>query len=178
MERQGITNQEVLMSEHGIGRRQLVRSAAGVAAGGALAVGTGVGAASASGDGHDMHGLHGLLGAWVVEHTNDQPADPDPGVTVVGFAAGGVIVATDVQPAGTTSTGAWSMDGNRFRATFWGAAPGGAEGDPGISIRIRARGRLRDGRLSGTFAITGYVGDLTTVAFSATGTFTGTRLAA
>jgi hypothetical protein len=172
---QGITNQEVLMSEHGIGRRQLVRSAAGVAAGGALAVGTGVGAASASGHGDHTHGLHG---AWVVEHTNDPPAEPDPGVTVVGFAAGGVVVVTDVQPAGTTSTGAWSMDGNRFRATFWGAAPAGAEGEPDISIRIRARGRLRDGMLSGTFTVTGYAGDLTTVAFSATGTFTGTRLAA
>src|SRR5687767_11070485 len=165
---QGITNQEVLMSEHGIGRRQLVRSAAGVAAGGALAVGTGVGAASASGHGDDRHGL---LGAWWIEHTNDPPADPDPGVTVVGFAAGGVVVATDIQPAGATSTGAWSMDGNRFRATFWGAAPGEVEGDPGISIRIRARGRLREGRLSGTFTVTGYAGDGTTVVFSATGTF-------
>lgn len=162
------------MSEHGIGRRQLVRSAAGVAAGGALVVGAGTGAASASGNGDG----HGLLGAWWVEHTNDPPADPDPGVTVVGFAAGGVLVATDIQPAGGTSTGAWSMDGNRFRATFWGAAPGEAEGDPGISIQIRARGRLREGRLSGTFTVTGYAGDGTTVIFSATGTFTGTRLAA
>jgi hypothetical protein len=173
MSGQGITNKEVLMSEHGMARRQLVRTAAGVAAGGALAVGTGVASASAS----DDDGGHGLVGAWWVEHTNDPPAEPDPGVTVVGFAAGGVVVTTDIRPAGSTSTGAWTMDGNRFRATFWGAAPGAAEGDPGISIEIRVRGRLRDGMISGTFSVTGYAGDGTSV-FSATGTFTGTRLKA
>jgi hypothetical protein len=163
------------MSEHGIARRQLVRTAAGVAAGGALVVGSGAATASAAGD--DAM-AQGLLGAWWVEHTNDPPADPEPGVTVVGFAAGGVIVGTDVQPAGTTSTGAWSADGDRFRATFWGSAPGETATDPGIGIRIRVRGRLHDGMISGTFTVTGFAPDTTTEVFSATGTFTGHRLRA
>jgi hypothetical protein len=156
------------MSDSRIGRRQLVRTAAAVTAGGALAVGAGAGPASA----HDG----GFQGAWRVTHTDDPPGSPEPGVTVVGLAAGGVVAATDIMPAGPTGTGAWSSEGKRLRLTYWAPLP--AEGDePGGSIRIRAKGRLQHGMLSGTFAVTGFAPDGTEV-FAGTGTFTGTRISA
>ncbi len=164
------------MSEGRIGRRQLVRGAAGVAAGGALAVGTGVGMASASTNDHDTD--HGLLGSWWVTHTNDPPSTPDLGISVVSIAAGGVIISNDIQPAGPLSNGAWAMDGDRFRATFWGSVPGMAPGDPGGTVRIKVRGRLRHDKIMGTFMVTGYGPDGTTVLFTQPGTFTGTRMRA
>jgi len=164
------------MSETGIGRRQLVRTAAVVTAGSALAVGTGVGSASAHEDEHD-HSGRGLLGAWRVEHTNDPPADPEPGVTVVAFAAGGAFMATDIMPAGVSGTGAWSADGNRFRVTYWAPLALGPD-QPGGSVKLLVRGSLRHGMVSGTFSVTGYGPDGTTVLFTATGTFTGKRIRA
>lgn len=160
------------MSEARIGRRQLVRTAAAVTAGGALAVGTGVGSASA----HDNHGGGALQGAWRITHTDDPPGSSEPGVTIVGLAAGGVVTATDIMPAGPTGTGAWSANGKRLRVTYWAALPGEGE-EPGGSIRIQARGRLQGGMLSGTFTVTGFAPDGTEV-FTGTGTFTGTRISA
>jgi hypothetical protein len=151
-----------------IDRRQLVRTAAGVAAGGVLVAGTGVASASAS----DANS--GVLGAWWVEHKNDPPADPEPGVTVVSIGAGGIIVTNDIRPAGAVSNGVWAMDGDRFMATFWGTAEMGPGMDAG-SAKVRVRGRLRSGKLVGTFTVTGYDAS-GAEAFSATGTFTGTRL--
>jgi hypothetical protein len=165
------------MSEHGIGRRQLVRGAAGVAAGGALAVGTGVGVASAGTNDQDMG--RGLLGSWWVTHTNDPPAAPDTGISVVGIAAGGVIISNDIRPAGAVSNGAWMMSGDRFRATFWGSEPGAAAGDPSLSIRIKVKGQLHDGKIMGTFMVTGYANSQPPMeVFTQPGTFTGTRMSA
>ena len=46
-------------------------------------------------------------------------------------------------------------------------------------IRIKVRGRLRgDDTVSGTFTVTGFAPDGTTEVFSATGTFTRTRMSA
>ena len=151
-----------------IDRRQLVRTAAGVAAGGVLVAGTGVASASAT------DASSGVLGAWWIEHTNDPPADPEPGITVVSIGAGGIIVSNDIRPAGSVSNGVWSMDGDRFKATFWGSTDVGPNMDTG-SARIRVRGRLRSGKLVGTFAVTGYSATGAQL-FSATGTFTGTRI--
>jgi hypothetical protein len=161
---------EVLMGKTKIDRRQLVRTAAGVAAGGVLVGGTSATAASAS----DSSSGGDVLGAWWVEHTNDPPADPEFGISVVSIGAGGIIVSNDIRPAGPVSNGAWAMHDDRFRATFWGSAPLGPDVEPG-SVRIVVRGRLRNGKLVGTFAVTGYDADGEEL-FSGTGTFSGTRI--
>jgi hypothetical protein len=161
------------MSESRIGRRQLVRTAAAGAAGGALVGATGVAAASASDDGNG----HRILGAWWVTHTDDPPGDPTPGITVVAFAAGGVLNATDIRPAGSTGTGTWSASGSHFRASYWASVPLGPPDTPGGSINIRVRGRLHGDLVSGTYALTVY--DPAGAELQAgTGTFTGTRLTA
>ena len=142
--------QEVLMSKARIDRRQLVRTAAGVAAGGVLVAGTGATSAAASESGSGG----GVLGAWWVEHTTDPPADPETGITVVSVGAGGIIVTNDIRPAGSSSNGVWAMDDDRFKATFWGSTPLGARRRAGkrprhgarTSSARQARGRLhRDG---------------------------------
>ena len=152
-----------------IDRRQLVRTAAGVAAGGVLVAGTGVASASAS------DSSSGVLGGWWIEHTNDPPADPEPGTTVVSIGAGGIIVSNDIRPAGSVSNGVWAMDGDRFKATFWGTTALGPDMPPG-SVRVRVRGHLSGGKLVGTFTVTGYDATGAQI-FTATGTFTGTRMA-
>ena len=162
------------MSNTTIGRRQLVRTAAGVAAGGVLVAGAGAASASASTSAHESDSHHSVLGGWWIEHTNDPPATPDPGTTVVSIGAGGIIVSNDIRPAGSVSNGAWAMEEDRFKATFWGTADLGPGMPPG-SVRIRVRGHLHHDKLVGTFTATGY--DATGAQlFNTTGKFTGTRL--
>jgi hypothetical protein len=67
------------------------------------------------------------------------------------------------------------MDGDRFKATFWGTVPLGPGMDEG-SVKIRVRGHLSGGKLVGTFTVTGYDASGKQM-FTATGTFTGTRIA-
>ncbi len=158
------------MSKARIDRRQLVRTAAGVAAGGVLVAGTGATSAAASESGSGG----GVLGAWWVEHTTDPPADPETGITVVSVGAGGIIVTNDIRPAGSSSNGVWAMDGDRFKATFWGSTPLGPDVEPG-SVRVMVRGHLRRAKLVGVFTVTVYDATGAQV-FSSTGTFTGTRI--
>ena len=159
------------MSQHTIGRRQVVRTAAAVAAGGALVGGTGIAAASASG----TSGASGVLGAWWVTHTDNPPGDPTPGISVVSFAEGGAFAATDIRPAGVTGVGAWTAtSSNRFRVSYWAAVPL-EPGAPGGSINIRVRGHVNGDSVGGTYAVTIY--DPTGAQLqTGTGTFTGSRL--
>jgi len=158
------------MTASSIDRRHLVRTAAGVAVGGVLVAGSGVAAASA-----DEHA--GLIGSWWLEHSDDPPAPPSPGIAIVSMAPGGVIVANDIRPAGVVRNGSWSGDADHFRATLWAPlAPPTGGADPG-STRVQIQGRLSGGVMVGTAAITGYSPDGTQI-FSGTGTFRGTRLRA
>ena len=163
------------MSDARIGRRQLVRTAAVVTAGGALAVGTGVGSASAH-ENDDDH-RHGLLGSWVLEHRNDPPAPPAPGTSIVSFAQGGVIIDNDITPDPLVRSGSWSMTGrSTFKATLWSAAPADV-GVAGATMRVQVVGRLHRDTFEGTAVITAFApggGQL----FAGTGIFTGTRLRA
>ena len=156
------------MSEVTINRRQAVRTAAGVAAGSVLVAGAGVGAASA----HDK----GLVGSWLVTHRTTKPSPPETGKTVVSIIAGGVIIANDIDPWGPVGSGSWeSRSGNRFVATFWSGFP--AEGkDPAGTVRIQVSGKLANDKVSGTFKVTVY--PKKGKQLTASGTFTGTRLAA
>jgi hypothetical protein len=161
------------MGTREINRRQVVRAAAGVAAGGVLLGGTGVASASAT----ERHTAHGLLGSWVLEHRDDPPAPPSPGTGVVSFAPGGAIIENDISPEAGVRSGSWAMTGrSTFKATLWSAAPPEV-GVSGATVRVRVAGTLRDDTLSGTAAITGFAPDGSEM-FSGTGTFTATRLSA
>ena len=110
------------MSEVTINRRQAVRAAAGVAAGGLLVAGAGVGSASAASS--------DLLGTWLITHEDD---DGESGLSLASFIADGVIVVNDIRPAGSVGTGSWEDKGDdKFKATAWYGFPG--------------RGHLREGR--------------------------------
>jgi hypothetical protein len=164
---------EVLMGSREINRRQVVRAAAGVAAGGALLGGAGVAPALAS----ERHTDRGLLGSWLLEHRDDPPAPPSPGMGVVSFAPGGAIIENDISPEAGLRSGSWAMTGrSTFKATLWSAAPTEVAVS-GATVRVRVEGRLRDDSLAGTAAITGFAPDGSEM-FSGTGTFTATRLRA
>lgn len=111
------------MGEQSLGRRQVLRGAGVVAAGGAAVTAvTGLGLASpamASDDG----GSGGLAGSWMVIRQDD--GDPTEVQAVFSFAGGGVFVEHDILPAGPPFTGTWARgSGGRFRATIWSGFPG------------------------------------------------------
>lgn len=159
------------MSELRMDRRQAVRTAAGVAAGGVLVAGAGVGSAAA----HDSS--NALLGSWLVTHRDNPPGPPNVGRTVVSVIAGGVIIGNDIDPPGPVSSGSWSYRGNgRFVATLWAGFP--AEGtNPAGTYRLQVSGRLRDRKVSGTFTVTVFPKGGKPFR-AATGTFEGRKIPA
>jgi hypothetical protein len=151
------------MSEVTINRRQAVRAAAGVAAGGLLVAGAGVGSASANSS-------DGLLGTWLVTHEDD---DGESGLSLASFIADGVVVVNDIRPAGSVGTGSWEDKGDdKFKATFWYGFP--AEDS---SAKVEVWGKLKDDKVSGTFTLTVYDSDGEEV-HSVDGTFEGEPLEA
>ncbi len=162
------------MTEPRLNRRQMVRAAAGAAAGGVLIAGTGVGAASAD----SSSGVASrLMGSWWVTHRNNG-SDPQPGTTVVTFLPAGVILSSDISPDVALNSGSWTSWSNRFKATMWGGSAGPTPDQPGVVIRLQVWGMLHDGMLSGTFTVTVYASDLMTVLDTQDGTFKGKRLMA
>jgi hypothetical protein len=157
------------MTELTLNRRQAVRTAAGVAAGSVLVAGAGVGTAGA-------HDSKGPIGSWLVTHRTTKPSPPETGKTVVSIIAGGVIISNDIDPWGPVGSGSWaSRSGGRFVATFWSGFP--AEGkNPAGTVRVQVSGKVSGDKVSGTFKVTVYPkkGKQQT----ASGTFTGSRLAA
>jgi len=135
------------MSEVTINRRQAVRAAAGVAAGGLLVTGLGVSSAAAS-DSSD------LLGSWLVKHQATDPASDEVGTGIASFIADGVLVTNDIKPAGPISTGSWEWtSSDKFQATVWsGVHESGSEG----TARIKVTGKLSDGKVKGTYTFTLY----------------------
>ena len=111
------------MGEQSLGRRQVLRGAGVVAAGGAAVTAvTGLGLASPAMASDDDGG--GLTGSWMVTRQDD--GDPTQVQAVFSFAGGGVFVEHDILPAGPPFTGTWARrDGGRFRATFLVRLPGG-----------------------------------------------------
>jgi hypothetical protein len=134
------------MSEITINRRQAVRAAAGVAAGGLLVTGAGVGAASANGS------SNGLVGSWLVHHEDEHG---EKGIGVASLIDGGVFVTNDVRPAGGVGTGSWEEKGDdKFKATSWVGYPG-----DDTSAKIEVWGKLKDDKVSGHFEVTVYDSD-------------------
>jgi hypothetical protein len=154
----------------GLERRALLRGAgvAGASVVGVVAVPE-VAAAQAGQDGHS----DGLLGAWLVTHTDDPPST-DSGDAIVAFSPGGVVTVEELGD-GTSGLGAWRSDGHHLRARFFEASPGEGS-DPGVVVEIRVRGRLHHDRVSGTYAATVRSDADGSVLTTFTGTFTGTRV--
>ena len=149
------------MSDVMINRRQAVRAAAGVAAGGLLVTGAGVGSAAANGG-------SGLLGSWLVTHEADSG---ESGLAVVSFIADGVVIANDIRPAAGVGTGAWEDKGDdKFKATIWFGNPA-----DDTSAKAEVWGEVKDDKVSGTFEFTSYDSDGEEVD-SFTGTFEGEPL--
>jgi hypothetical protein len=148
----------MLMSDAGVGRRQLLRGA-GVAAGGAAITGIAL-AAPAMANGDD--GGHGgrLAGSWLGSRQDDpSPDDPEPEVVsvVLSFGGGNVFITKDNLPAGPPFTGTWARVGRRgFRATFWSGFPGGPPDadppEPPVAVVVHLSGRLEGGTLTGTYS--------------------------
>ncbi|WP_442292787.1 hypothetical protein [Terrabacter sp. 2RAF25] len=143
----------------------------GAGAAGAVAVGSVAGASSASAS--EGNGS-ALSGSWVITRKDDPPGDPTKVTTVISFAGGRVFLSHDIAPAGPPGTGTWaSLEGGAFKATFWFGQPGpGGPGSPGVSVRVRARGRARRYSISGTYRFS--VFDASgAVVDSGTGSFSG-----
>src|SRR5207244_5194303 len=84
--RAGPENQEELLTEPRMRRRQVMRGA-GVVAGGVAVTGLGL-ASPAMADGE----RNSVTGSWLVTHQNNPPADTTKILGVVSFAAGGVLI--------------------------------------------------------------------------------------
>ena len=163
------------MGEIGLGRRHLL-SGAGLAAG-AVAVGSFALASPAMAD--DNNGGGSLAGSWMVKRQSDN--DPtDKATGVFSLAGGNVIIVHDINPAGPPFTGTWARkDDHRFRATFFtgnsGGGPGGPPGPPPV-LRVHVEGQVRQGTISGTYALTVLDAVTNETLFSDTGTFSGPRI--
>ena len=140
------------MGEQSVGRRQVLRRAGVVAAGGAAVTAvTGLGLASPAMASDNGDG--GLTGSWMIIRQDD--GDPTRVQAVLSFAGGGVVVEHDIMPAGPPFTGTWARrDGGRFHATFWSGFPGEGPGSPGVSVRVQLVGRVAHRTISGTYTVT------------------------
>ena len=141
---------EAVMAEHVIDRRQALRGA-GVAAGGAA---VGAFAFAAPAVAHD-NGEQGLSGSWLAVRQDDGSTDRT--TLVFSFAAGNVAISHDINPAGPPFTGTWEADdGHRFRATFWTGLSGNGPGQAGPTLRVKLRGQVSHGNLTGTYKFTAF----------------------
>ncbi|TCO34604.1 hypothetical protein EV652_102671 [Kribbella steppae] len=159
------------MSENAMGRRQALRGA-GIAAGGVAIAGLAT-ATPAVADNDN-----GLLGSWMCRRQDDGSSETVR--LVLSFAAGDVFVSHDISPASPPFTGTWSRHGKSFRATFWtGLAGEEGPGSVGPTVRVRLRGVLSHGKISGTYRVTVFAPNSETeVLDSATGKVTGRRISA
>lgn len=138
------------MAERVIDRRQVLRGA-GFAAGGAA---VGVAAFAAPAAAHDNRGGT-LSGSWLITRQDD--GAPSTTAGVLSFAGGNVMVEHDINPAGPPFTGTWEgHDDHRFRATFWSGQAGNGPNQAGPTIRVRLRGQVRRGNLTGTYTFTAF----------------------
>jgi hypothetical protein len=156
------------MTERTMRRRQVMLGA-GVAAGGVAAGGLASGTPAVANDDQGR-----VTGSWLVTHQDT--GDPNKVVGVASFAAGGVLINHDINPAGPPGTGTWAGRGDRFRGTFWTGFPGeGGPGTAGGTVRVQLEGRVQRDTISGTYTFT--VFDPTGAQVEAgTGTFSGQRL--
>ena len=158
------------MDEHVMNRRRVL---VGAGAAGAVAIGSVASASSASAG--ENGGGSSLDGSWIVSRKDDPPGDQTTVSTVLSFAGGSVMISHDIAPAGPPFTGTWARrSGGGFKATFWTGQAGGPD-MPGVTVRVRARGSVHHGRISGTYHFAVFDPSGSTVA-SGTGSFSGHRI--
>lgn len=164
------------METQAIGRRQILRGAGAVAGGVAVAT---VGlAAPVKADDGDQHG--GLLGAWRITRQDD--GDPTTVAGIASFAAGGVALYQDINPAGPHFAGAFAQGRHRkFRSTIISGSPADEAfpGAPALTQEVHTEGTRDHDTISGTYSAT--ASDAATgesLGPPLTGTFTGTRIEA
>jgi hypothetical protein len=140
-----------MTEEQRVERRMLLRGA-GVA--GATLVG--VAAAPAAATASDRHGHRdsGVVGSWLITHTDDPPGN-ETGHAVVSFAPGGVMTTAEINPVAPAGGGAWEAHGDSYVATFWTGDPGEAEGQA-VVVEVRVRGRVRGDRTYGRYWVSVY----------------------
>ena len=164
------------METQAIGRRQILRGA-GVAAG-TVAVATVGLTATASADDGDRGG--GLLGAWMITRQDDGDTAMITGVA--SFAAGGVALFMDINPAGPSFAGAFAQhDHKMFKSTIISGskADEAFPGAPALTQEVHTEGTRDRDTISGTYSATAF--DATSgdpLGPPLTGKFTGTRIVA
>jgi hypothetical protein len=167
------------MSDHTMGRRQMLRSA-GVAVGGVAVTSLAFASpAQASTDKVGDRGDRGdsLSGSWLITRQDDT-GDTTKVTGVLSFAAGGVIIEHDISPAGPPFTGSWAArDNHGFRATLWSGFPGEGPGSPGVSVRVRLIGSVKRGTLTATYTVAVFDPNGVQVD-STTGSLSGQKIAA
>jgi len=156
------------MGESRFGRRELL---AGAGAAGAVAVLGGLGNATVARA--DEEGGSGGLGSYLITVTA-APGGPPPFLSVVGFAAGGVLVSVDATGPGSTYVGTWERDGHSLEARFVQFAFDGNRNNVGYE-RIDVKGKLDGDSISGTFTVT-VVPNSGPTQPGGSGTFSGKRI--
>ena len=164
------------METQAIGRRQMLRGA-GIAAGGVAVATVGM-AAPAKADDGDKNG--GLLGAWMITRQDDGDSRMITGVA--SFAAGGVALFQDINPAGPAFAGAFKQgDHKKFRSTIISGSNADVAfpGAPALTQTVHTQGTRDHDMISGTYsAVASDAATGDPLGPPLTGTFTGIRIEA
>ena len=160
-----------------VGRRQVLRGV-GAAAGGVAITTLGVTSSAKAGEVNDDHSA--LLGAWLVTRHDDGDSVTTQGVAI--FAAAGIGLFQDLNPAGPTFFGAFAENGHRkFRSTLMSGSRANEPfpGIPALTQLVQTHGTRDKDTISGTYTATATdaaTGEV--LGTPLTGTFTGTRIIA
>jgi hypothetical protein len=164
-------------------RRMLLAGGGAAAAGAALVLNPSVAGAHGPDDDEREHRA-GLVGTWLVPHTDDPAGDTpgDVGVATISFVPGGVLVTHELNPPGPPGQGAWERMGRngfvfRFLSSGLQGPPEGSGPPPIFVLTVEGSGKLSDGQISGTYSFRVTDGDDNELD-TGTGKFTGTRISA
>jgi hypothetical protein len=165
-------------------RRLLLAGGGAAAAGAALVLNPSVAGAQDPSAADDHEHRAGLLGTWLVTHTDDPTGDSpgDVGVATISFVPGGVLISHELNPPGPPGQGAWERTGRKsfvFRFLSSGVqGPPDPSGPPAVYVlTVDGSGTLDDGEISGTYSFRVADGDDNELD-TGTGKFTGTRVSA
>jgi hypothetical protein len=120
-----------------------------------------------------------LEGSYMITRTDD--GSPGTITSVFSLAGGGVLINRDIDPPDTHSTGTWAAatGRGRFTSTFWTGFPADdSTGTPALTARVRAKGRVQHGAISGTYDVSFFLVPTGEEVFVITGTYSGSRIVA
>ena len=112
--------------------------------------------------------------------TRTDDGGPAATTSVFSLAGGGVLINQDIDPPDTLSTGSWAATGRgRFTSTHWTGFPADeSTGTPALTARVRTRGRVQRGAISGTYDVSFFLVPTGEELFVVTGTYAGPRIVA